>query len=290
MLEYLSRFSRFYSAVWPLLDVLILSFLLYKSYDFLVKTRAIQLVKGAGWLALIFGAAYLLKLETLRWLLNILAPGILIAIAIAFQPELRKIIMKLGLTEIFKLNRETDLGLLEAAVTAAENLSALRRGMLIVFPRRTGIKDIIETGTRINAEISSPLIETVFQFDGPLHDGAMVIQNGRIEAAGCFLPLSEQQDIKKSFGTRHRAALGTTEQTDAVVLVVSEETGAISIACDGKLFYDLNASEIPKKLKSLIDKNSRQNAGEEVFDGAGADDSGMPVDRAPETKGLFFEQ
>jgi diadenylate cyclase len=280
-----------YNVARPALDVLILSFLLYKSYEFLVKTRAIQLVKGAGWLALIFGAAYVLRLETLQWLLNILAPGIFIALAVAFQPELRKIIMKLGLTEIFKMNRETDLGLLEVAVTAAENLSALRRGMLIVFPRRTDIKDIIETGTRINAEISSALIETVFQFDGPLHDGAMIIQGRRIEAAGCFLPLSEQQDIKKSFGTRHRAALGTTEQTDAVVLVVSEESGAISIANDGKLFYDLNPQEIPKKLKSLLDKSSLRNAEEDVFDGAGTEnETGLPAEHAPEAKGLFFEQ
>ncbi|MDR0551195.1 MAG: diadenylate cyclase CdaA [Spirochaetaceae bacterium] len=286
MSEYLNQFSHIYNYISPVLDVLILSFLIYKSYGFLVKTRAIQLVKGATWLALIFGAAYVLHLDTLQWLLNILAPGIFMAIAIAFQPELRKIIMKLGLTEIFKMNRETNLGLLEAAVTAAENLSALRRGMLIVFPRRTDIKDIIETGTRLNAEISSSLIETVFQFDGPLHDGAMIIQGGRIEAAGCFLPLSEQQDIKKSFGTRHRAALGTTEQSDAVVLIVSEETGAISIASDGKLFYDLTPRIIPQKLKSLLDKNSLRRADEEVFE----DTEEISAEHTPEAKGLFFEQ
>jgi diadenylate cyclase len=211
-----------------------------------------QLFKGAGFLALIFVLAYMLKLDTLLWILNLLAPGLVIAVAIVFQPELRKLIIQLGLTTIFRPDNKPRLGQLEAAVTAAEILSEQRRGMLIVFPRHTNIKNIIDTGTRINGEISSTLIVAVFQFDGPLHDGAMVIQNGRIAAAGCFLPLSEQQDIKKSFGTRHRAALGMTEQSDAVVLVVSEETGALSLAYEAQIYYDLSPEEIQGKLRYLL--------------------------------------
>jgi diadenylate cyclase len=290
--DYLSRLLHIYNVVRPVLDVLILAFLLYKSYEFLVKTRAIQLVKGAGSLVLVFGAAYIFKLETLQWLLNIIAPGFLIAIAIVFQPELRKIFIKIGLAGIFTPNKKPDLGLLEATVTAADILSEMRRGMLIVFPRRTDIKDIIETGTRISGEISSAMIVTVFQFDGPLHDGAMVIQNGRVEAAGCFLPLSEQQDIKKSFGTRHRAALGMSEQSDAVVLVVSEETGAISLASDGKLYYDLSPDEIQKKLRSLLDKSSmKKNLDEDEMGGAdGGEDAGfVSGEQAVIAKGLFIE-
>jgi diadenylate cyclase len=130
----------------------------------------------------------------------------------------------------------------------------------VVFPRRVNIKNIIDTGTRLNAEISSSLIVTVFEFDTPLHDGAMIIQNGRIVAAGCFLPLSEQQDIRKSFGTRHRASLGMSEQSDAVVLVVSEETGAISLAFDGKLYYDLSGIEATRKLRELIDRGTAGKA------------------------------
>ena len=216
----------------------------------------------------------------------------MIALAIVFQPEMRKIITKLGLTEIFKPDKVPGLGQLEATITASEILSEMRRGMLIVFPRRTDIKDILETGTRINGEISSSLIVTVFQFDGPLHDGAMVIQNGRIEAAGCFLPLSEQQDIKKSFGTRHRAALGMSEQSDAVVLVVSEETGAISIATDGKLLYDLSPTEIQKKLRSLLDKsNMKKNIDEDELNGSGDThtSSTLAAETSIETKELFFE-
>ncbi|MDR3335173.1 MAG: diadenylate cyclase CdaA [Treponema sp.] len=256
-MQWFQWITTFYDMIRPIFDVAILAFLLYKTYDLLVKTQAVQMVKGAGFLALVYGLAVLFKLTTLQWVLNILAPGLFIAVAIIFQPELRKIILRLGQSELFRPDSKPRLGQLEAVVTAAEILSQQRRGALVVFPRRVNIKSIIETGTRLNAEISSTLIVTVFEFDGPLHDGAMIVQNGRIAAAGCFLPLSEQQDIKKSFGTRHRASLGMSEQSDAVVLVVSEETGAISIAFDGKLFYDLSSLEATRKLRELLDRGVR---------------------------------
>jgi diadenylate cyclase len=252
----------YYNEINPVLDIAILAFIIYKAYGLLAKTQAMQLLKGAGFLALIFALAYMLKLGTLLWILNMLAPGLLIAVAIIFQPELRKIIIQLGLTGIFRPDNKPRLGQLEAVITAAEILSEQKRGMLIIFPRRTNIKNIIETGTRINGEISSTLIVTIFQFDGPLHDGAVVIQNGRIAAAGCFLPLSEQQDIKKSFGTRHRAALGMSEQSDAVVLVVSEETGAMSLAYESQIYYDLSPTEIHVKLRDLLDRPARAASGE----------------------------
>ena len=232
----------------------ILAFLFYKGYELLVKTQAVQLVKGAGFLVLLYGLAVLLKLSTLQWLLNALAPGILIMAAIIFQPELRKIILRLCQGELFRPDNKPRLGLLEAVVTAAEMLSGERRGMLVVFSRRTNIKNIIDTGTRLNADISSSLIVTIFKYDTPLHDGAMIIQNNRIAVAGCLLPLSEQTDIKRTFGTRHRAALGMSEQSDAVILVVSEETGAISIAFDSKMYYDLSPVEVTQKLNKVLDK------------------------------------
>jgi diadenylate cyclase len=257
-MEWIQRFTSLYDFIRPVLDVAILAFLLYKAYDLLVKTQAVQLVKGAGFLVLVYGIALFFKLSTLQWLLTTLAPGLFIAVAIVFQPELRKIIIRLGQGDLFRPDHKPHIGQLEAVVTAAEILSQQKRGMLVVFPRRINIKNIIDTGTRINAEISSSLIVTVFEFDGPLHDGAMIIQGGRIIAAGCFLPLSEQQDIRKSFGTRHRASLGMTEQSDAVVLVVSEETGAISLAYDAKLYYDLSPIEVSRKLKELLDRGSRR--------------------------------
>ena len=254
--EWLNRIS-------PVLDIALLAFLLYKVYDLLLKTQGAQLLRGAGFLALIYGIAYLLKLSTLQWLLGILAPGLFVVIAVVFQPELRKIIIQLGQGELFRLDSKPRLGQLEAAVTAAEILSHQRRGALVVFPRKINLRHITETGTRLNAELSSSLIVTIFGFDGPLHDGALLIHGSKITAAGCLLPLSEQQDIRKSFGTRHRAALGMSEQSDAVILVVSEETGAVSLAYESKLYYDLSPLELQRKLKELLDKTARGSRGSE---------------------------
>jgi diadenylate cyclase len=137
-------------------------------------------------------------------------------------------------------------------VGAAEVLSGRRRGALIVLPRHVGLKNYIDTGTRLDAEISSALLLTIFAFDTALHDGAVIIESGRIVAAGCCLPLSEQPDIRRSFGTRHRAALGMAEESDAVILIVSEESGAMSLAYEGNLSYDLSAKELTRRLKELM--------------------------------------
>ena len=264
-MEWFQRFNSVYEPIRPILDVAILAFLLYKTYELLVKTQAVQLVKGAIFLAMVYGFAALFKLATLQWVLNVIAPWLFIAAAIVFQPELRKIIIHLGQGELFRPDSKPRLGLLEAVVTAAEILSREKRGMLVVFPRRHNIRAIVETGTRLNADISSSLIVTVFEFDTPLHDGAMIIQNNRIAAAGCLLPLSEQRFIKKSFGTRHRAALGMSEQTDAVILVVSEETGAISLAFDSKIYYDHSPIDVTRKLKELLDRGLRKGEPDEVL-------------------------
>ena len=247
-----------YEYIRPVLDVVLLAFILYKGYELLEKTQALPLVKGTGFLVLVYGIAWLFNLTTLRWVLTIIAPGLFIAIAIVFQPELRKIVMRLGQTEFFKPNAAAQIGKLDAVVTAAELLSEKRRGMLAVFPRKINLKNIIDTGTKINAEISSSLIVAIFEFDGPLHDGAIVIHGGKIVSAGGFLPLSERMDIRKNFGTRHRASLGMAEQSDAVVLIVSEETGAISLAYDSKLYYDLSSAEVTRKLMELLDKGGRK--------------------------------
>jgi diadenylate cyclase len=245
----------FYTVISPIIDISILAFFLYKTYDLLVKTQAIQLIRGAVFFALVYGVAFFLDLPTMKWLLSFLAPILFMVIAVVFQPELRKIIMRIGQSDFFKFDNKPYLGQFESVITAAEILSEHRRGALVVFPRTVNLKSVIETGTKMNAELSSSLILTVFQFDTPLHDGAMFVQNGKITAAGCFLPLSDQQDIRKSFGTRHRAALGMSEQSDAVILIVSEETGAISLAYDTKLYYDLSPLDIQRKMKEIIDKS-----------------------------------
>jgi diadenylate cyclase len=274
---WIQHLLTFYDLIRPVLDVALLAFLLYKGYELLVKTQALQLVKGAGFLALVYGIAFLLKLNTLQWVLSILGPGLFITIVIVFQPELRKMILRLGQGEFFRPDTRANIGQIEAVVTAAEMLSQKRRGMLVVFPRKLDIRNVIETGTKINAEISSSLLIAIFEFDGPLHDGAAIIHNGRIAAAGCFLPLSEQQDIRKSFGSRHRASLGMSEQSDAVVLVVSEETGSISIAFDTRLYYDLSAIEATGKLKELLDKGSRRFADRDDAALSGYTEHSVPV-------------
>lgn len=243
----------FTSYIRPALDILLLAFLVYKTYEVLVRTQAVQLVKGALILAAFYAVAYFLQLTTVTWVLSVIAPGLVIAIAIVFQPELRKIFMRLGQGSIFKGAVRPRVTQIEAVLNAAETLSSMRRGALIVFARNVGLKNIIETGTRIDALLSSSLIVAIFGYDTPLHDGALIVQDGRAAAAGCFLPLSEQQDIRKSFGTRHRAALGLSEEADAVVLVVSEETGALSIACESKLYYGLSPEQVRRRLGELLD-------------------------------------
>ena len=237
----------------PILDILLLAYLIYKSYQILVQTRAVQLVKGALIMGLIYLAAFFLRLNTLLWILNLLVPGLVIGIAIIFQPELRRIFTRIGTRTWFRLRPRVRSYHLDAVLNAVEMLAAKRCGSLIVFTRNIGLNTIIETGTRVNADLTSSLILTIFSEGTPLHDGAVVIHEDKIIAAGCFLPISEQPDIRRSFGTRHRAALGLAEETDAVILVVSEENGTISLAYDANLLYDLSLEEVSQALKRLIE-------------------------------------
>jgi diadenylate cyclase len=250
--DWLNQIWVLRTIILPALDVLILAFLIFKGYQILVQTRAVQLVKGAFLVLLTYGVAYFLDLRTLRSILDLLAPSLVIALAIIFQPELRKIFTRIGQGRILRLASRSEFHELDAVISAVEVLSYRRRGALIVFVRNVGQKNIIETGTRLDAQISSSLLLTVFAHDTALHDGAVVLEEGKVVAAGCFLPLSEQQDIRRSFGTRHRAALGLAEETDAVVLVVSEETGAVSLAHDANLFYNLRMDDARQRLAELL--------------------------------------
>jgi diadenylate cyclase len=237
----------------PGLDILLLAFIIYKGYQLLVQTRAIQLIKGTFLLVLVYFLAFIFQLKTLSWILSLMGPGIIVFLGIIFQPELRKIFTKIGEDSWFKFKSIAKKFHFDSVLNSAEVLSSRKCGSLIVLSRKIGLKNIIETGTRLEAKLSTSLILTLFTPDTPLHDGAIVISEDRITAAGCFLPLSEQTDIRRSFGTRHRAALGLTEETDAVVLVVSEETGAISLAYDANLYYDLTIDEISRRLKVLFE-------------------------------------
>lgn len=236
----------------PVLDIGILTFILYKAYVLLVRTNGIQILKAVIILGFVYGLALALKLQTLLWLMNIIAPVLLVCFAIIFQPELRKLFLRLGQSKWLSFGSRSKHSYVDSVLIAADILSKQRRGMLAVFLRQTKHEDIMSTGTKLNADVSSALLITIYGKDTPLHDAACFIQGGKILAAGCFLPLSEQYDIKKTFGTRHRAGLGLSEISDAVILIVSEETGAISLAYDSELHYDLTQSELTKTLENLL--------------------------------------
>lgn len=256
----------FRSFLLPALDILLLSFILYKSYQIFLQTRAISLVKGLVFLGLLFAVAFVLQLKTLLWVLNFVAPSLIIAVAIIFQPELRKIFTRLGQGRLFRLSEASRPVQIDLVLKAAQFLASQSRGALIVFVRNVGQKNLVESGTRLDAELSTALLITIFGHDTPLHDGATIIENGRVVSAGCFLPLSEQSDIRRSFGTRHRAALGLAEESDAVVLVVSEETRALSLAYDSAIHYDLGFDEIRSRLSELLEVRALPDAKEAGFE------------------------
>lgn len=244
------------------LDILLLAFIIYKCYQILVQTKAIQLLKGTIMLILIILVTFLLNLKTLSWLFKYVGPSIIVFLAVIFQPELRKIFTKIGQDKWFRFISRAKKYHFESVINSVEILATQKRGSLIVLARNIGLKNIIETGTRIKAELSTSLILTIFSEDAPLHDGAIIIKEDTIIAAGCFLPLSEQIDIRKSFGTRHRAALGLAEETDAVIIIVSEETGAISLAYDAHLLYDLSIDEVSRQIRLLFEYSEEEETEE----------------------------
>ena len=257
---------KMYDFIRPVLDIGIITFLLYKAYQLITKTNAIQLIRAAVVVVLSYAVAVILQLRTLLWIFSVIAPGLMMAFAIVFQPELRKVFLKLGQAEWFTFGSRAKHSYVDSVLIAAEMLSKQKRGMLAVFMRRTKLDNILSTGTRLNADLSSSLLVTIFGHNTPLHDGACFIQGGKILAAGCFLPVSEQYDIKKTFGTRHRAALGLCEVSDCVVLVVSEETGAYSLAYDSKLHYDLTMDQVTRILERQLDITPDQQIIEDTID------------------------
>jgi diadenylate cyclase len=237
----------------PLLDVGVLTFVLYKGYRILYQTRAIPLMRGILLMVAIYALAVGLQLATLTWILNFLAPAIIVVLAVVFQPELRKIFTQIGQGGWLTPQAKPKAYHVDAVLSACRQLSDVRRGALITFIRKVGLKNIVERGTALDAELSTALLLTIFSYDTALHDGGLIVEGGRIVSAGCFYPLSENATLSKSFGTRHRAALGLAEETDAVTVVVSEESGSISLAYNGALHYDLSPEELRRRLKDLLE-------------------------------------
>ena len=259
-----------------ILDILIVAFLLYELLMLTRETRASAVLKGLVMLVLASWFSDLLGLTALNWvLLNVVNNGALVLV-ILFQPELRKALEQIGSGTIHKSSRHSEAdnqNVVDELIACLLKLSRRRVGALIVLEQRIGLKDIVETGTTLNSDISAALLENIFEPNTPLHDGAVVIRGNHIMAAACILSLSEGKGISRELGTRHRAALGITETTDAISLIVSEETGIISMARGGRLTRHLDRAALEEILNplylqqetslwaSLMDKTRRRKGG-----------------------------
>ena len=235
------------------IDILIVAFLFYRLFAMIKGTRAAQMFVGLVFIVIASIIAQWFRLNALNWIIGSLKTVWVILFVILFQPELRALLTHVGQNRLLRaLIRVGDGGVLKEILSAVEDMSKERRGALIVVERDMGLRDYIETGTKLDAAVTKELLETVFTPHSPLHDGAVVIRGDQIAAAGCILPLSETPGLSPILGTRHRAALGLAEETDACVFVVSEETGAISIAHKGELKWNLDEGQLRSELAAIF--------------------------------------
>ncbi len=232
-----------------LLDILVVSIIIYNLYKILRRTRAVQMITGLVFIFIVNLLAQLLNMQELTWIFRNLSTVWLVAFVILFQPELRRILTIIGQSRIFRFfSKEETNPVIDEIAGAAFELARRGYGGLFVLVRDTGLKAIMETGVRIQSLVSAPLIVSIFNPRSPLHDGAVMIQNDIIEAAQCILPLSRNPRLEYKWGTRHLAAIGMSEESDALVIVVSEETGTVSIAENGELSVYKNYESLQKTL------------------------------------------
>lgn len=242
--------------VLDIIDIVVVAYFLYRVYLMLKNTRAATLVKGLLVLVGFMIICRAVNLHVISWLLEKSMTVIMVALPVVFQPELRRALEQIGRGKLFRKGSELDEqelnAMLDDVANATKAMSASKVGALMVFERATGLVERIETGVPIDGVVSSGLIQNIFVKDTPLHDGAVIIRGNRIVAACCLLPLTENRNLSQELGTRHRAALGMSEQSDAMVLVVSEETGAISIARNGELMRYLTVEDVKAILRNAI--------------------------------------
>lgn len=238
------------------LDILVVAAVLYRVFVMFRGTRAVQMLIGLGFLALASFAAARLQLHSTQWILDNFWSFWVIALVVLFQPELRRALARIGqgraLPALLGAQREEAARALDELATALPSLAARRIGALIVVERGTGLRQYAELGVPLDAVVSADLIESLFLPHSPLHDGAVFVQGARLVAAGCFLPLSRNLQVARAYGTRHRAALGISEETDAVALVASEETGRISLAVEGQIETVPDADTLRRRLADLV--------------------------------------
>jgi diadenylate cyclase len=235
------------------MDILLVSFLFYQLYEFLKGSIAARMLMGLVVILLISLIGELLNMSALSWIMSNLKTVWVIAFVIIFQPELRRLLIYLGQSPLVRTFLKVgEPEFIEDVVSATIEMSNKSFGALIVMLRDMGVKSVLETGVQLQAQVSKPLINAVFNPRSPLHDGAMVIRGEIALAAKCILPLSQSPDIDPALGTRHRAAVGISEQTDAIIVVVSEETGMITIVEDGKMIRGLTEEMLRTRLKEAF--------------------------------------
>jgi diadenylate cyclase len=263
MMDWLSELLRRRPAVsWgDLLDVLLVSILIYELLLLIRGTRAMQMALSGGFLIALFFISQWLDLETVNWVIRNLATYVVFAIIVLFQADIRRALAHFGRAQFFKYfeRSSSDDETVEELVVAATTLAARRIGAIIVIERQIGLRNYIEGGIPLDATVTYDLLTSIFQPNSPLHDGAVIVQGNRIAAAACFLPLSVNPRVSRELGTRHRAALGLTEENDAVAIVVSEESGAISLAISGSLERGVEAAMLRRRLESLLTVRTRSD-------------------------------
>ena len=249
------------------LDILIVAYLIFKAISLIRRTNSNNLAKGLLLLFGVFLLSELLGLDMLRYLLRRAFELGLIALVILFQPELRRLFERVGSS--FTSGKEAYGSVMESAIAqtvlACKEMSSSKTGALIIFERKIQLNDIMSTGTIINADATAELIKNIFYNKAPLHDGALIIRDGRLASAGCVLPLTRSNNLSKDLGMRHRAGIGLSEQSDAVVVIVSEESGSISVAIEGMLKRHLSDSTLEKILRSELVPETDENAKKSFF-------------------------
>ncbi len=243
-----------------LIDIVIVLYLFMWLVKMLKGTRAMSLLKGIVFLMIATALSDFLSLNILHYILSAISTYGVVMVIVIFQPELRRTLEQMGSTDIRKFfdTETTDESAIDKIVTAVYNMSSTKTGALIVFEREMSLDSIVSSGVPIEAKISKELIENIFVKDTPLHDGAMIIKNSRVVAASCILPITNREDLDREYGTRHRAAIGLSEQYDAIVVVVSEETGKVSLVIDGKIIRGLNEEILKKELKRRLERKSQK--------------------------------